>query len=179
MVWTDLEQEPVYKKEVFIPTKNSLNEFAYFEIGQNVEINGVFYIGFTQFTNDFLYVGLDKSYDNGEEIFYNATGSWVQNETVEGSLMMRAHLTETAPFEAEAEASISLRIFPNPVEGTLFIEGEIDNVTIYDPMGRNIILPISENDKGKIVNFEGMQMGIYVIKTSIGKEQKSFRILVK
>lgn len=179
MVWKELDQDPIYKKEVFIPTKDELNDFGYFEIDQNVEINGTFYIGFTQFTNDFLYVGLDKTFDNGEEIFFNATGSWVQNETVEGSLMMRAHLLETPPFESESEASAELKVFPNPVLDLLFIEGNVSTVNIYDPMGRNIILPISENEKGKSVNFEGMQRGIYVLKTTFGEEQKSFRILVK
>lgn len=179
MVWKELDQEPIYKKEVFIPTKESLNEFGYFEIDQNIELNGTFYIGFTQFTNDFLYVGLDKTYDNGGEIFFNATGSWVQNETVEGSLMMRAHLLESPPFESESEASLTLKVFPNPVLDILFIEGQVGTVNIYDPMGRNINLPISENENGKSVNFEGMQRGIYVLKTTIGEEQKSFRILVK
>jgi hypothetical protein len=179
MIWKELEEEPIFKKEVFIPTKTSLNEFAYFEVDQNVGIDGTFYIGFTQFTNDFLYVGLDKTYNNGDEIFFNATGSWVQNETVEGSLMMRAHLLETPPFESESEASIPLKIYPNPVVGTLLIEGKVDSINVYDPMGRNIILPISDYGKGKNVNFEGMQRGIYVIKTTVGKEQKSFRILVK
>jgi len=179
MVWKELDQEPIYKKEVFIPIKASLNEFGYFEIDKNIEINGIFYIGFTQFINDFLYVGLDKTYDNGGEIFFNATGSWVQNETVEGSLMMRAHVMESPPFENESEASVPLKVFPNPVLDILFIEGKVGTVNIYDPMGRNIILPISENEKGKSVNFEGMQRGIYVLKTTIGEEQKSFRILVK
>ncbi|MCR9017369.1 T9SS type A sorting domain-containing protein [Aquiflexum gelatinilyticum] len=179
MVWKELEEEPIFKKEVFIPTKTSLNEFAYFEVDQNVAIDGSFYIGFTQFTNDFLYVGLDKTYDNGGEIFFNATGSWVQNETVEGSLMIRAHLLGTPPFESESEASVPLKIYPNPVVGSLLIEGKVDTINVYDPMGRNIILPISDYDKGKNVNFEGMQSGIYVVKTTIGKEQKSFRILVK
>lgn len=179
MVWKELDQEPIFKKEVFIPTKESLNEFGYFEIDQNIEVNGTFYIGFTQFTNDFLYVGLDKTFNNGTEIFFNATGSWVQNETVEGSLMMRAHLLESPPFESESEASIPLKVFPNPVLDILYIEGQVGTVNIYDPMGRNIILPISENEKGKSVNFGGMQRGIYVIKTIIGEEQKSFRILVK
>ena len=179
MVWKELDEEPTYKKEVFIPTKESLNEFGYFEIDQNIELNGTFYIGFTQFTNDFLYVGLDKTYDNGGEIFFNATGSWVQNETVEGSLMMRAHLLENPPFESESEASLTLKVFPNPVLDILFIEGQVGTVNIYDPMGRNINLPISENENGKSVNFEGTQRGIYVLKTTIGEEQKSFRILVK
>ena len=179
MVWKELEEAPIYKKEVFIPTKESLNEFGYFEIDQNIEMNGTFYVGFTQFTNDFLYVGLDKTYDNGSEIFFNATGSWVQNETVEGSLMMRAHLLETPPFENESEASIPLKIYPNPVLGLLVIEGKVDALNIYDPMGRNIILPITDNENGKSVNFEGMQRGIYVIKTTIDKNQKSFRIVVK
>jgi hypothetical protein len=63
--------------------------------------------------------------------------------------------------------------------GLLVIEGKVDALNIYDPMGRNIILPITDNENGKSVNFEGMQRGIYVIKTTIDKNQKSFRIVVK
>lgn len=180
-VWTDLEQEPVYVKEVLIPEKNDLNEFAYFEIDQNISLNSTFYIGFSQFTNDFVYVGLDKTHDNGQEIFFNVVGAWVQNTTVEGSLMMRPHLSLTAPVDNDdSEGSIPFKVYPNPVSEKLYVEGEFQSFEIFDPMGRNLSLPFEDYEKGKIINFVGQQKGIYLLKTlNIQKQQKSIRILVK
>jgi hypothetical protein len=181
MVWKNLEQEPIYVKEVLIPEKNELNEFAYFEMDQNITLDSTFYIGFTQFTNDFVYVGLDKTYDNGQEVFFNVVGAWVQNETVEGSLMMRPHLTLTAPVDNDdSEGSIPFKVYPNPVSERLYVEGEFESFEIFDPMGRNLSLPIEDYEKGKIINFVGQQKGIYLLKTLDGqKKQKSIRILVK
>ena len=180
-VWKDLERDPVYVKEVFIPEKNNLNEFAYFELDQNISVDSTFYIGFSQFTNDFIYVGLDKTQDNGQEIFFNVVGAWVQNTTVEGSLMMRPHLTLTAPVEeSDSEGSIPFKVYPNPVTERLYVEGEFESFEIFDPMGRNLRLPFEDYEKGKIINFTGQQKGIYLLKTLDGiKNQKSIRILVK
>ncbi len=179
-VWTDLDEDPVYVKEVFIPEKNELNEFAYFELDQNISLDGTFYIGFSQFTNEFVYVGLDKTYDNGQEIFFNVVGAWVQNEIVEGSLMMRPHLTLTAPVEVDSESILLFKVYPNPVSERLYVEGEFEYFEIFDPMGRNLSLPNEDYEKGKIINFVGQQKGIYLLKTfNSHKEQKSFRILVK
>lgn len=179
-VWTDLDEDPVYVKEVFIPEKIDLNEFAYFELDQNISLDGTFYIGFSQFTNDFVYVGLDKTYDNGQEIFFNVVGAWVQNETVQGSLMMRPHLTLTAPVEIDEDGSIPSKVYPNPVSERLYVEGEFESFEIFDPMGRSLSLPTEVYEKGKIINFVGQQKGIYILKTlNNEKEQKSIRILVK
>lgn len=179
-VWTDLDEEPVYVKEVFIPDKNELNEFAYFEIDQNILLDSTFYIGFSQFTNDFVYVGLDKTFDNGQEIFFNVAGAWVQNQTVEGSLMMRPHLSVLAPVELDADGVIRGKVYPNPVTERLYVEGDFENFEIFDPMGRLLSLPMEEYEKGKIINFVGQQKGIYLLKTWNGqKQQKSIRILVK
>lgn len=179
MVWNDLEEEPLFVKEVFIPEKSTLNEFSFFEIDQNIPVNGTFYIGFSQFIREFLFVGLDKTYNNGEEIFYNVSGVWQQNETVEGSLMMRPHVSPTAPFESESESQLPLNVYPNPVSDKLYIEGAFENLIIFDPLGRNLSLPMEETDSGKSINFGGLQKGVYLIKSFNQKEQKSIRILVK
>ena len=179
MVWNDLEGDPLFVKEVFIPEKSTLDEFSFFEIDQNIPLNGTFYIGFSQFIREFLFVGLDKTYNNGEEIFFNVSGVWQQNDIVEGSLMMRPHLSPTAPFEIESESLIPFNVYPNPVSDKLYVEGAFENLIIYDPLGRNLSLPREETDNGKSINFAGLQKGVYLIKTFNQKEQKSIRILVK
>lgn len=180
MVWNNLTNEPLFVKEVFIPEKEVLGEFAYFELEENVRVEGNFFVGFTQFTNDFVYVGLDKTFDNGSEIFFNVSGSWEQNTIVGGSLMIRVHLSEE-PLLAEKEQNTkTLKVFPNPVTDWLSIEGDIDSYQVFDNFGRSLDLP-EENPEinSKMINFAGLQKGIYLIQVIQGEEQKSFRILVK
>jgi hypothetical protein len=179
MVWRSLEEEPIYVKEVFIPEKASLSDFSYFELEENVRVEDTFFIGFTQFTNDFVYVGLDKTFDNGREVFFNVTGSWQQNDIVVGSLMIRVHLSETAVVEQEGKSEAGFKLFPNPVTDWLNLEGDIDDYSVYDPYGRQLNLPVEVYEKGKMINFAGLQKGVYLVNVVQNNESKSIRVLVR
>jgi hypothetical protein len=179
MVWRSLEEEPIYVKEVFIPEKSSLSDFSYFELEENVRVEDTFFIGFTQFTNDFVYVGLDKTFDNGREVFFNVTGSWQQNDIVVGSLMIRVHLSETAVVEQEGKSEAGFKLFPNPVTDWLNLEGEIDDYMVFDPYGRQLNLPVEVYEKGKMLNFAGLQKGVYLVNIVQNNESKSIRVLVR
>lgn len=180
MVWDDLEEDPLYKGEVLIPEKENLDDFAFFPMDTNLTLADTFYIGFTQFTNDFVHVGLDKSNDTGSEIFFNVTGSWEQNKEVFGSLMMRPHLslspvvTETVPGD-----TTEITAYPNPVTEILYLEGQIGEVIVLDSYGREINLQIDHYEKGKIINFANYDKGVYVVRALAGKKHHSIRILVK
>ncbi|MBW3468199.1 T9SS type A sorting domain-containing protein [Arthrospiribacter ruber] len=179
-IWQDLQSDPIYVREIFIPEKENLEEFSYFELDENIRVSEIFFVGFTQFTNDFIHVGLDKTFDNGREIFYNVAGPWQQNELVEGSLMIRVHLSETPVVEESTEEEeSSLRVYPNPVENRLFVEGKVETFSVFDPYGRQLDLTSEESDNGKIINFAGLQKGIYVLKIVQGEKNISKRILVK
>ncbi|MCH7414297.1 T9SS type A sorting domain-containing protein [Belliella sp. R4-6] len=180
MVWNNLSEDPIYVKESVIPQKDVLEEFSYFEIDENILLEDVFYVGFMQFTNDFIYVGLDKSKDNGEEIFFNVTGTWQQNELVSGSLMIRSHLSSLPPFEQiESNFPKKILIYPNPVVDYLMIEGNFELIQVLDPYGRAIKVEINDAEKGKILNFAGTKSGLYLINVLEQGEPKSYRILVK
>src|SRR5690606_5944258 len=131
-VWKDLETPPIYVQEVLIPDKASLDEFSYFALDTNLSVSDTLFIGFTQFTNDFIHVGLDKSNDSGQEIFFNVTGAWEQNKEVQGSLMMRPHLS-LVPVVDEVEESVegTIKAYPNPVTEKLFLEGKIGEVLVF------------------------------------------------
>lgn len=180
MIWNNLSNQPVYTKEIFIPEKDNLNDFAYFELEENVRVDDTFFVGFMQFTNDFIYVGLDKTYDNGSEVFFNVSGSWQQNNIVKGSLMIRVHLTENPIVEEQIETNAGFKVYPNPVTDWLILEGEMDDFTVLDPYGRALNLPVEMGkDESKMINFAGLQRGIYLLNIRKGEEQKSIRILVK
>lgn len=180
MVWTDLNRNPVFAKELNIPSKENLNEFTYFDLDTFLQVEGIFYVGFRQFTNDFIHVGLDKSNDNGREVFFNVIGEWEQNQTVAGSLMIRPHLSIEQPTEAEVEAiAVGIKAYPNPVVDKLFLEGDLDEVHVYDTFGRKINIPVDTYEEGKILNFMGKNKGIYMIRAYKNQKTTSIRILVK
>ena len=180
MVWRDLDEEPVYRKEILIPEKKELNDFSYFSLDTNLALADTFYIGFTQFSNDFIHIGLDKSNDTAEEVFFNVTGTWQQNEEVRGSLMMRPHLSLTAPAPpANDGATTEIIVYPNPVLERLFVEGQIDDIKVFDAYGRQIKVPVESFERGKILNFTGREKGVYVVRAWTDSKPNSIRILVK
>jgi hypothetical protein len=180
MVWNDLAQEPIFAGEHSVPQKESIQEISHFPLDTLLRVQGDFYIGFRQFTNDFLHVGLDKTTDNGSEIFYNVVGTWAQNQTVEGSLMVRPHLQAEGPAAAPPTAvSGSIKAYPNPVTDKLFLEGEMDEISVYDPFGRQINVRVEDYEQGKVLDFIGKQKGVYLIRTYINQKPTSIRILVK
>src|SRR5690606_10244350 len=132
------------------PEKSSLDELSYFELDTNLRLSGTFYIGFTQFTNDFIHVGLDKSNDTGEEVFFNVAGSWEQNQTVRGSLMIRPHLSLDPIAEEDGEDEREeINAYPNPVSDKLYLEGNVDEIVVIDTYGRQINIPVDNYEKGK------------------------------
>lgn len=180
MVWRDLDAEPVYRKEILIPDKERLSEFSYFPLDTNLTVADTFYIGFTQFSNDFIHIGLDKSNDTAEEVFFNITGTWQQNEEVRGSLMMRPHLNQTAPLSPPIdEATTEVVVYPNPVVERLFVEGKINEIKVFDAYGRQIKVPVESFERGKILNFTGREKGVYVVRAWTDSKPNSIRILVK
>lgn len=178
VIWKELDQEPIFRREDLIPIKEAGQELIYFSLDTNIKVSGDFYIGFAQFTNDFIYVGLDKVNDHGDQIFYNVVGAWVQNKEVKGSLMIRPHISLNAPFEEVAIEPEAMSIYPNPVQTLLNVEGDFSNIRIFDTFGREIFLEREQSKKGEIINFNGQRSGIYVINAMTKEGIKSYRILV-
>lgn len=178
VVWDEIDRRPIFSKESLIPEKVPGQDFSFYALDTNIRVSGEFFIGFTQFSNDFIHVGLDKVNDRSSKIFYNVGGGWVQNEDVKGSLMIRPHVSLAAPFEESEAPGSGFRIYPNPVVDRLFVEGEFDEIAIFDSFGRQILLPKEKTNTGEIVNFMGQRPGVYVINLFSSSGSNSFRILV-
>lgn len=178
VVWDELEQSPLLVKESLIPVKEPGQTYSYYELDTNLRVSGQFHVGFTQFSNDFVHVGLDKVNDHGEKIFFNVGGGWIQNDEVKGSLMIRPHVSLAPPLEESELPKASFRIYPNPTVDVVHIEGEFAELSVFDSFGRQILLPREKNGAGEIINFEGQRPGIYVINLFSESGPKSFRILV-
>ncbi len=179
MVWKDLDQDPLFSRQDLIPVKEAGEEFLYYSLDTNIRVNGEFYIGYAQFTNDFIHVGLDKSNDQGDKLFYNVAGAWVQNDQVKGSMMIRPHVSLSQPFEQNITPDARLKIYPNPVETFLNLEGSFSELRIFDSFGKEIFLPRESSQEGEIINFAGQRPGIYLINVISEAGSQSIRILVR
>ncbi len=181
LIWSSLEAEPVFAKEVIIQPKNQLEEFTKFPLDTAIQVEGDFYVGYMQFTNDFVHIGLDKSNDTSSEVHYNISGSWAPSEQVIGSLMIRAHMQTEGPQPPDSpETESQIKAYPNPVENNkIFLEGDVDDIKLYDTFGREINIDISEAENGKFVNFTTNRKGVYLIKAWNKNSPQLIRILVK
>jgi len=178
LIWKNLDENPIFRKEILIPIKGANEQLIYFSLDSNIRVNGTFYIGFAQFTNEFIFVGLDKVNDFGSKIHYNVAGAWVQNEEVKGSLMMRPHVSIAAPFVESTIPGTALRIYPNPVANYLTVEGVFEEIRVFDSFGREIFLNRELTSNGEIVTFRGQRSGIYVLNVIRESGIESFRIFL-
>ncbi len=179
MVWEDLDKDPIFSRQELIAYPVAGEDFLYFSLDSNIRVSGEFYIGFTQFNSDFIHVGLDKSNDHGDRIFYNVAGAWAQNKEVAGSLMIRPHVSLAAPFEESEVPENLLRLYPNPTRGILNVEGRFSQLRIFDSFGREIFPQRELTTQGEIVNFISNKPGIYLLNLVTDSGSESFRILVK
>ena len=179
VVWSALDKKPLYSKEVVIPAKVKGQEIHYFPLEEAVAVSGTFFVGFTQFTNDFLQVGLDKSNDFSGRIFYNVGGGWLQNKEVIGSLLIRPHVSLTGKAGGSIETSTSLRIYPNPTVNEVQVEGEFSSLQVLDSFGREVFPSRVPSAKGEILNFGDQHPGLYLIYVQGKSGPQSYRILVK
>jgi hypothetical protein len=179
VIWSALDKKPLYTQEVVIPAKNSGQNIQYFSLKESVPVSGTFYVGFTQFTNDFLQVGLDKTHNFGERIYYNVGGGWVQNKDVNGALVIRPHVSLSGKAGGTLSPENSFQVYPNPAVDEVMVEGKFTYLQVLDSFGREITLPRMARNTGEVLNFKDQQPGLYLIKVVHDLGITSFRILVK
>jgi hypothetical protein len=146
---------------------------------ESVPVSGTFYVGFTQFTNDFLQVGLDKSQNFGDRIYYNVGGGWVQNKDVSGALLIRPHVSLSGKAGGNLAPENILKVYPNPAIEEVMVEGKFSYLQILDSFGREITIPRIQGNIGEVLNFKDQHPGLYLIKVVHDRGITSFRILVK
>ena len=179
VVWSSLDKSPLYTQEVALPAKSPEQPILYFKLEEAVPVSGTFYVGFTQFTNDFLQVGLDKSNDFGDRIYYNVGGGWVQNKDVAGALLIRPHVRLASNAGGNASPNTTLRVYPNPAIDEVMVEGGFSYLQVLDAYGREITLPRIAKNLGEVLNFRDQLPGLYLIRVVRDLEITSFRIVVK
>ena len=161
VIWKDENGKPgeeIYRLSGQRPQwQEQIYRFSYYEFDKTVAFSGAYYIGIEQRSDDLINIGFDTSIDNIQYNFINTNGSW-QPSSMHGSLMIRPVVGSSYYIGLqETKESATLNLYPNPVQSTLHLEGNIKGgqLCIFDLMGRKVYqseyqteIPVSQLNDG-------------------------------
>lgn len=141
-VWDDENGVPgktLYQQSFQIRYSDSLNAFYEVPLSKLVPVEGKFYIGWQQAGNLFVNVGFDRNeVATSRRFLFSAGEGWFEDTDTKGALMLRPVMAgEALGIEEELEAA-RIKVFPNPSTGKVFIEGEYEQLWVYDITGRQV-----------------------------------------
>lgn len=116
---------------------------------------------------------------------------WVAGSNTDGQLGVTGitssnYLTDVAcPTSAplsnnEFEAVAAMKVYPNPVNDmfTISLDREIDNITIYNLLGQEVITKVVKANEAAI-DVSGLGAGTYFVKAASGNDVKTSKIIKK
>lgn len=176
---TDKASDEVFRGNIPIQ-RNSLNKFWRISLEEPKGIKDKFYIGWKQLSSATIAVGLDKNTDSGSMIYTNINGSWEQNTTLKGSLMIRPIFGPGKPGpDTSVEDTPELSIYPNPSSGTFYISSLVEEAILFDTTGKRILINLElETDRTRI-SIQSPASGLFVLRTYQNKVWKSSKIVVR
>lgn len=142
---------------------NFNDDFNLFKLDNPIIVKDSFYIGFKQFENSFLPVGLDKNSNTSEKIYYKVDNNWFQNNVIKGSLMIRPVFSKSDYVLTNNENKKfkkTISIFPNPSRGIFNLSTKVENISIYSLDGK-IIKSAKNTDR---INLQEFRNGYYLIQ---------------
>jgi hypothetical protein len=168
----------VTRENQMVEAINGYNGFQTIKLPET-SVADTFYIGWEQLTNDFLVVGLDKSHDTGNRMFYNVTGDWQANVDLHGSLMIRPYFNPAAVPVGLENPSIEdeVKVYPIPASGNLNISGNAGEIKLFSINGRLV----GEWDKaGEPLSIDVTRYspGVYFLVYTSGNAKKTRKIII-
>ena len=177
MVWNELSDSSVLHRQAFQIINNSRYEFNEIILSQNIYVKDTIYLGFKQFTEDYIGVGFDKDNSQGQEaIFSNVGTEWEQNSRLQGSLMIRAIFGEVKNSILGApKIKLEAHIYPNPTDGFINISDAYDHYFLYNLSGKLM----THGNFNTTLDFRTYPKGIYLLKLQRGLNLISQKILIE
>jgi hypothetical protein len=155
--------EPDYKQIITIQ-RNNRNVFWRVPIPIGVPVQGKFYVGWKLNSSAVIPIGLDHNTDSGDKMFVNATGTWEQNTTLKGSLMMRPVFGKPQDPTTRTTDVEAARPYPNPTKGTFFLPAAAQQIQLYDLAGRAVIFEWTDQFDKKEIVIDNPATGLYLVR---------------
>ncbi len=177
---SDLTSSILYQQNILVD-RNTQNKFKRYKLDKYVGVKNLLYIGWKQLSSASIPVGLDKNTDNGDKIYYNTNGSWIQNTSVKGSAMVRpvfGHGIGEGIVTGLQTESVK-RIYPNPASRICYLPLEAENISVFDIAGRKIEVDLQPLVDSTILTFISPVRGLVIIHYFLQGKSYTEKIMVQ
>jgi hypothetical protein len=177
MVWDGLLDSGVLHRQSFQIVNNDRQDFNEIVFSQNIYVKDTIYIGFKQFTEDYIGIGFDKDNPLGMDAIFSNTGTeWEQNTRLQGALMIRAVFGKvTNSILGTPENKLEAHIYPNPSDGLIHISDTYDHYFLYNLSGKMI----ADGGFNSTLDFRTYPKGIYLLNLQYGSSLITQKILIE
>jgi len=123
-------------------------------------------------------VGFDRNNAiASNNIYTNVTGVWEQNTRLSGVLMIRPvfEFDSTFILSTPGNPLPAITAYPNPCKGTLSINGNFDQLTIFNLSGRTVY----SSDKRSSYDLSFLEDGIYLLKINSNNSITTQKLIIR
>ena len=168
LIYEKIGIRPQYTDELNQFYSYRLKAYEYDERDTAIAVQGTFYVGWKQTTEDMFNVGFDVNRNSQDKLFYSIDGTW-QASLSSGALMMRPVFGKKLPqiTAIEPVKKSVFRIYPNPTSDRVYIEMPNDTklsnckLTIYNLFGKQIRQ--DKNFENKWLDVSNLASGVYLL----------------
>jgi hypothetical protein len=169
LVWDDNNGVPgnILHRDTVYPIYENRVKFHNYYLSSPIGLDGTFYVGIEQTTNDMLNVGLDRNSPANNYMFYNVGGGWNYSQ-FPGAWMIRPVL-RTTPIISSTNSVITqneIKIFPNPISDftTILLNDEGENmIQLFDISGR-LLSEFSVQENTFHLAKNNLTSGVYLLQ---------------
>jgi hypothetical protein len=180
---SDLSDTPasILQQQSIQVSRTTQNKFVRFKLSTPARVIGDFYVGWKQLSSASIPVGLDKNTDQGNKIYYNTNGTWVQNVTVKGSVMVRAVFGNPnlggGPITGLENERVA-PIYPNPTKRVCFLPSQAESIFACDVTGRVIEIEVQDHFDAKALTFLSPAGGVKIVRYVLRGKLHTEKIMV-
>jgi hypothetical protein len=147
-----------------------------------VQVDGPFYVGWRQYNQYLLNVGLDRNNRPVPSVmYYNYTGTW-QPSMAPGVIIFRPFLyDETTGYRENTPALSTLQVYPNPASERIYFRlpdanpGDRVLLEVFDSSGRMAISRMVETNS---LHTGSLPPGIYYLRAHTSDASYYSKILI-
>jgi hypothetical protein len=135
----------LYRQTITVQ-RTAYNTFTRYNFTEPIGVRNKFFIGWEQTASVVIPVGLDKNTDSGGDIYSNISGTWEQNITVHGSLMIHPVFGKGVASVINGADEVTQTIYPNPAHSEFYIAGKAENISICTVLGAHILFDSEQEE---------------------------------
>ena len=158
--------------------RKGIDRFQRIRIVEPFLVDGRFHVGWKAPVGGSFQIGLDYDNDSGDKIFVNTNGTWSPSTDITGSLMIRP-VFGNGDVVTSAELLPVAGIYPNPNDGTFYIDAAFDALDISTATGRSVNFHLIDEGERRRVILLQPATGLYLLRIRTGNTYQSGKIIVK